>query len=102
MLFPPVIVIFQNYEVVGFQPHPVDTPDLGYVHTPSSFSSPPTLNIHASDKTRQTKNRQWAHLFATSVGIFPGSLESILSYSTCQISIKFIYGPQISLFYPKI
>ena len=25
-------------------------------------------NMHASDETKQTKDRQWAHLLATSVG----------------------------------
>ena len=45
---PPFSVPCTNYEVTGFQPQAVDTPDLGYVHTPSAFSIPPTLTMHAS------------------------------------------------------
>ena len=66
--WPPVRVTCPNYEVVGFQPQEVDTPDLGYVHTPSAFSIPPKLKIHASDEMKRTKDRQWAHILATSIG----------------------------------
>ena len=45
----------------GFQPQAVDIPDLGYVYPPSTLSIPTTSKIRSSDKTRQTKDRQWAH-----------------------------------------
>ena len=67
VLWPPVSVPCPNYEVVRLKSQIVDTPDLGYAHTPSTFSIPPTSKIHASDDTKLTKDRQWAHLLATNV-----------------------------------
>ena len=57
--WPPVSIPCPNYEVVGFQPQAVDINDLGYVHPPSTFTITPMLNMHDSDKTRLTKDRQW-------------------------------------------
>ena len=64
---PPVSTPCLNYELVGFQHQAVDISDLGSVHTPSEFSIPPTSKIHDSNKTKLTKDRQWAHLLANSV-----------------------------------
>ena len=54
--WPPVSKPCPNYKVVVFQPHPLDIPDLSSLHPPSKFSSPPKSKIHASDKTRLTKD----------------------------------------------
>ena len=63
--WPPVSIPCPNYEAVGFQPQAVDIPDLGSVNPLSTFSSPPTLKMHASDETKRTKDRQWAHCILT-------------------------------------
>ena len=68
VFWPPISTTCPNYEAVGFQPQAMDINDQGYLHTPSEFPSPPMLKVHASEYTKQTKDRKWAHLLATSVG----------------------------------
>ena len=58
---------FQNYEVVDFQYQAVDITSLGCVYPSSTFSTPPTLNMHTSDKTRRTKDRN-GHIYGLQFG----------------------------------
>ena len=44
------------YDVVGFQPQAVDTPVLGYVHTPSAFQAP--LRRRCMTVTRRKERRK--------------------------------------------
>ena len=68
VFWPPASISFLGYESVGFQPQAVDITDLGSVHPPSVFLIPPTLKMHTSDENKRTKDIQWEHLLATSVG----------------------------------
>ena len=85
--WPPVSIPWPDYEVMGFQPQPVDIPDLGYVHPPSIFSSPPTSKMHENDGVRQTKNIKWAH-WRSSVWVWgcPNNLGTM--YSNYSLSPK--------------
>ena len=52
VVWTPVSITYLYNEVVGFQPNAVHAPDLGSMHPPSTFSSPPTSKMDACDETR--------------------------------------------------
>ena len=58
----PVSIPCLNYEAVVFKPKEVDIPDLGYMHPPNEFPSPPMLKIHTSDEIKRTKDRKLENL----------------------------------------
>ena len=70
-LWPPVSLVCQNYDVVGFQPQAAANPFLGSVHPLSYIFNPPNYKVCMPETNEQRTENGYIFFFHPSILLSP-------------------------------